>query len=777
MLREEWDLGMKEQLNTIAFVGNYLPRQCGIATFTTDLRNAVATHATGRSMVLAMNDREEGYDYPSEVWLELSDEDRSDYITAAEMLNMRQVDLVCLQHEYGIFGGEAGRHITAMLRRLNMPVVPTLHTVLQDPSPQQQIVMEEIADLSDRLVVMSERAVEFLTDIYGLPRESISFIHHGIPDLPFADSDYWKPALGAGGRRLLLTFGLLSPAKGIEHMIDALPSVVERHPDVLYMVLGATHPALKRECGEEYRESLIARSEQLGVADHVAFVDRFIEIDELCDYLCAADAYVTPYINEAQITSGTLAYALGAGKPVVSTPYWYAEEMLADGRGVLVPFNDSEALGEAVGEVFSDDATRNEMRRYAYDFTRQMVWSRVGQEYLELFSEVRSGRRTSPRLIGEDRAARWLTPPPAVNLGHIRTLTDGTGILQHGCFGVGDRGHGYCTDDVARALITVVEAEEAGVEDDDLRDLQTTYVSFLHHAFNPLSRRFRNFMSYDRRWLDEEGAEDAHGRAVQALGIMARFSDDQQMVGLASNLLDQTLPLVLDFSSPRAWAGGLIAANNYLERFRSDRMVNRAQAELAQRLLQRYADASSHDWPWFEDYLTYDNARFTEALLGAGDRLGRTDMIDCATEALAWLFDHQITNEGHLAPVGCHGWSNRGEEPSLFDQQPLEASSLARAAAAAFRVTGDRSWEERVLLCWEWFEGRNSLGVSLYDRETGACYDGLRLDGVNRNQGAESTIAAVMTLIVRQQVARVAQPRLGLVRRTISASAADGSAT
>ncbi|MGD9496011.1 MAG: glycosyltransferase [Armatimonadota bacterium] len=758
---------MDETVNTVTIIGNHTPRQCGIATFTADLRNAVAAHMAGPVRVVALSDTPEGYHYPDSVWLDLAQHDRAQYRRVAEMLNMRQIDVVCVQHEFGIFGGEAGAYLLDLLRRLHMPVVTTLHTVLREPSPQQRRVLEGIAAVSDRVVVMSERAIDFLESIYGVPSERIRMIPHGIPDLPFADSSYWKPALGAEGRKVLLTFGLLSPAKGIQYMIEALPEVCSQHPDLLYLIVGATHPNLKREQGEQYRERLVERTHELGLEENVRFVDRFLELDELADYLCAADAYVTPYVNEAQITSGTLAYALGAGKAVVSTPYWYAQELLADGRGLLVPFRDCRALAQAVTRLFADDQERNQMRRRAYDYTRPMVWERVGQAYLEVFAEARAERRRLPRTI--NGSARWLTEPPPLNLQHLRRLTDDTGIIQHASFSIPDRSHGYCTDDAARALTVVLEAERDSQVPLGTEDLQHRYLAFLWHAFDWDRCRFRNFMSYDRRWQEEVGSEDAHGRATRAIGATAMLSDDAELIALACALMDRALPPMLEFTSPRSHAGGVLGATCYLSRFPNDRPARRAQAELAEKLMQRHRDACDADWLWFEDYLTYDNGRIPEALLYAGRDLQRQDMIDTALRSLRWLLERQTTDEGYLAPVGCNGWHRRGEECSLFDQQPLEAASLARAATAAFEVTGDEQWLEWVLVCWEWFTGRNSLGMSLYDPATGACYDGLRPDGLNRNQGAESTISALSTLILRHRVDEAVQPRLDLAGESVAA--------
>ncbi|MFW5839888.1 MAG: glycosyltransferase family 4 protein, partial [Planctomycetota bacterium] len=444
--------------SAIAFIGNYLPRRCGIATFTHDLAEAVATQmgaSPEECFVLAMNDQPEGYPYPNRVRFEVRQNTQADYRLGAEFLNVHQADVVCLQHEYGIFGGQCGSHILGLLRRLQRPLVVTLHTVLKEPNEEQKVTMEEIGRLADRLVVMSDVAHDILNDVFDVPKEKVVTIPHGIPDVPFIDPSFYKDQFNVEGRKVMLTFGLLSPGKGIEYAIDALPPVVKKYPELIYIVLGATHPHVKKESGEEYRNSLQLRVNELGLADNFKFVNRFVDISELCEYLGAADLYVTPYLNEAQITSGTLAYAMGAGKAVVSTPYWYAEEMLSDGRGRLAPFRDSEKMSEHLLNLLDNPVDLNSTRKSAYQYCRRMIWSRVAQDYLDLFQEAKDAWvEKRHKLVRKTPAlAQTSEELPELDLRHLRTMTDDTGILRHCHYSTPNRRSGYSTDDNARALI------------------------------------------------------------------------------------------------------------------------------------------------------------------------------------------------------------------------------------------------------------------------------------------------------------------------------------
>uniref|UniRef100_A0A7C4CE67 Glycosyltransferase n=1 Tax=candidate division WOR-3 bacterium TaxID=2052148 RepID=A0A7C4CE67_UNCW3 len=741
----------------IAFIGNYLPRRCGIATFTFDLCEAIAAELPGVDcLAVAMNDTPEGYHYPDRVRFEVAQHDEDQYRQLADYLNMSRVDLVCVQHEFGIFGGPAGNYLLTTLRRLRMPVVTTLHTVLKEPGPEQRQVMDELCELSERLVVMSETATRFLKDVHSVPERKIDLIHHGIPDMPFVDPNFYKDLFGVEGRRVMLTFGLLSPNKGIENVIAALPVIAERYPDVVYLVLGATHPHVKREQGEEYRLGLQRQARDAGVADHVVFHNRFVTIEELCQFLGAADIYVTPYLNPAQIVSGTLAYALGTGKAVVSTPYWYAEEMLADGRGRLVPFRDPAALAETVTELFANEAERHGMRKRAYSFGRQMIWKEVARLYHEAFRRAAVERQRVP-VAARPGADPLDAELPELNLEHLHTLSDDTGILQHARRTVPDFSEGYTTDDNARALMVALRARQLQERQAGLHRLAGRYLAFLDFAFDRSSGRFRNFLGFDRRWVESVGSEDSHGRALWALGNVVESAPDEGMVALAVMLTAAGLPAVETFTSPRAWAFSLLGICAYLKRFPGDSNVRRFRDALAERLFSLYRANTEPEWPWFEQSLAYANARLSEALLTAGESAGNREWTTAGLESLEWLVGIQTASAGHFSPIAHTGW-RRGGPRARFDQQPIEAHCTVEACFRAWLVTGDPRWREEMRRAFEWFLGGNDLGRPLYDYATGGCHDGLHPDGVNANEGAESTLAFLAALLA-MRAARSAASR------------------
>ncbi len=736
----------------VAFIGDYLPRQCGIATFTADLYKAYTQFQPNvHPIVVSVNDTPEGYSYPDEVRYEFYQHDLESYVKAAEFLNSKNMDVVCLQHEYGIYGGSAGSYILTLLRNLTMPIVTTFHTILKTPDQDQLVVLKSIADLSARVVCMSEKGREFLISIYEIPAEKIDVIAHGIPDMPFVDPHFFKDKFGMEGKQLLLTFGLLSPNKGIENVINALPRIVAQFPDVVYMVLGATHPHLVRDQGEAYRDSLKKLALDNGVAEHVRFYDQFVETEELLEFLGAADIYITPYLNPAQITSGTLSYAFGVGKAVVSTPYWHAEELLADGRGILVPFGDSEAIADQIINLLSDDPLRHGMRKRGYLLGREMIWEKAIQHYADSFGKAREERMdvVSTQLPytsngGSSKSFKL----PGINLDHLYRLTDSTGIVQHARYHLPFYEEGYCTDDNARALILSLTLADAGIQDRKLAQVTDTYSAFLNHAYADGHRQFRNFMSYDRRWLEDVGSDDSTGRTVWALGTCIGRSNDRNCTTWAMNLLESVLPTIADMGSPRAWAFALVGLNEYQKRFSNDRLAKTIQQQLTDKLMFRFSETATPDWPWFENVLSYDNAVLAHALLVSGDVVAQ----ETGLTALRWLMKLQTSERGHFQPIGSNGFYVKGEPRAFFDQQPLEAQSSIAACLAAFRLTGDAEWYRKAIRVFRWFSGLNDLGLPLYDQQTGGCRDGLHIDRVNMNQGAESTLSYLMALADLYQV-------------------------
>jgi glycosyltransferase involved in cell wall biosynthesis len=744
----------------IAFVGNFLPRQCGIATFTTDLCAAFAAEYGGeRLFAIPVNDPESHYEYPEQVRLELEQEDLGSYERAAEFLNFNGNDLVCLQHEYGIYGGSAGRHILALLRKLKMPLVTVLHTVLREPDANQRAALEEIVRLSDRLIVMSELAAKLLCEVYAVPSGKIDIIPHGVPDLPFMDPNYFKDKFGTEGKSVLLTFGLLSPNKGIENVIQALPAILEKHPNVVYIVSGVTHPHIRRREGERYREGLQALAERLSVSEHLILNNRFVSTEELIEHVGAADIYITPYLQEAQVVSGTLAIALGAGKAIISTPYWHAKELLAEKRGVIVPFANPGAIAEAVIQLLENEAARHAMRKRAYLHSRGTTWPKTARAYMESFQRARFERSLHPKAAQQgDPVMEPADFLPSVNPGHLLNMTDDTGMLQHAIFSVPNTREGYTTDDNARALSVSVllDRNKTQMGGYDYPTLSHRYLSFLWLAFHFDTGRFKNFLGYDRKWLEEVGSDDSHGRALWSLGMVLGHSGNAGLRGAAGRLFEAAVPATLKFTSPRAWAFSILGLQAYLDWFPGDRVIQGVRNALANRLLDIYERTHSETWRWFEKSLSYSNARLSQALILAGWRSDNQRMIEAGMDSLKWLVAEQHRDDKEIfVPIGSNGFFIEGNEKARFDQQPVEACATISACLEVYRLTEERQWREEAQQVFRWFLGKNDLQSPLYDPITGGCRDGLHPDRVNENQGSESTLSFLMALL-EMQAAKVA---------------------
>src|SRR5580704_15538319 len=700
----------------VAIIGNYLPRKCGIATFTTDLCDAIhAEYDDTELLALPVNDTPEGYSYPARIRFELSQDELASYRQAADFLNFSNIDLVCVQHEYGIFGGPAGAHILELLRRLHMPIVTTLHTVLREPNADQRLVMEEIASLSDRLIVMSRQSSEILQEVFHVPSSKIDLIPHGIPDVAFTDPSFYKDGFGTEGKDVLLTFGLLSPNKGLENVIQALPVILKHHPNVVYMISGVTHPHDLRHEGEKYRRHLHNLSKELGVESQVIFLNRFVSPEELVELIGAADIYITPYRHKGQVVSGTLTYALSAGKAIISTPYLHAMELLDGERGVLVPFDDPASIAAKTIELLDNDTARHAMRKRAYLYTRDMVWHRVAQQYMGSFERVYNERLQKPRAtFSAQNTEKALDLLPPINLDHLSRMTDQTGIVEHAIFVVPNYPEGYATDDNARALIVTVLLEEfGGGASKETADLASRYLAFLWLAYDPVTKRFRNSLSYDRQWQEPEGSEDSHGRALWGLGTVLGRSRDAGLRGASGRLFELAFPSALEFKSPRAWSFALLGLLEYLEAFPGDRAALNAADSLANRLLHAYRSARNDNWKWFEDELAYSNARLPQALIRAGMRSGNDAMRAAGLEALDWLATVQRCEvNGHFVPIGSHGFYSKKTQKARFDQQPVEACAAVSAYLQAYRVTEDPRWRKEAWTAFNWFLGDNDLQIA-----------------------------------------------------------------
>jgi glycosyltransferase involved in cell wall biosynthesis len=741
----------------IAFVGSYPPRRCGIATFTKDLATGIATADPAlRPMVLAMTEPEGEHAYGAEVEYEIRERVRADYVRAAELVNYSDARLVSIQHEHGIFGGDDGAYIIDFVAALRRPALVTLHTVLKSPSPSQRAVVRRIAHEAAATVVMSRVAADFLTTSYGVDPARVRVIPHGIPTITRAPKSA-KAKFGVADRRVMLSFGLLGPNKGIETVIRALPALVERFPDLVYFVVGATHPTIVRHHGEAYRISLEREAEQLGVREHVVFRDQFVTTEELCAYLQAADVFVSAYRNEAQVTSGALSYAMGAGAAVVSTPYWHASELLADGRGLLFPFGDHRALATAVGSLLGEPRELDRVRAAAFEMTRGMTWPQIGKSYVEL------GRAVIANIPAKTGRQPSSSPSslPELRLDHLVRLTDDTGVIQHATFTVPARTSGYCVDDNARALIVALHADRE-VASPVSKRLVTTYLAYLQHAQTERGD-FDNLTSYARQVAVGSGSEDCLGRALWALGSTVHLAADAGCRRLARQMFERALPRSSEVG-PRGSATTILGLAEFLRAEPEHAGARAAIGALGARLLSRYQEGSSVDWHWFEPSLTYDNALLPLALFELWRIDGDRASLRVARESLDFL-EGICFGESGLALVGNAGWHSRGGKRPHADEQAIDAAAFVLAFRGAYLATSDRHYLVRMRQAFAWFLGANRLGVPLYDSDSGGCRDGLCETEVNANQGAESTICFLLALLEILALAAdgLEPPRLGPV--------------
>ena len=722
-------------IERLALIGNFLPRQCGLATFTTDVYTAMRDRFPELAVdVYAMDDHPGRYAYPPAVTAAIPQNDRIAYIDMARRIEASGAQAIWVQHEYGIYGGAAGEHLLALLDRTTLPVIATLHTVLEKPSVDERRVMEGLLRRCARIIVMADKGRDILQRVYGADPRQIAMIPHGVPDRDLITPDTLKARFGWEGRKVVLTFGLLAPNKGIETIIEALPAVAAHHPELLYVILGATHPNLIAHEGEAYRDRLKALAETRGVAGNVAFVDAFVDHDDLIEYLQAADIYATPYNNPAQITSGTLSYAVGVGKAVISTPYVHATEILADDHGVLVGFGDVEAFAREINRLLSDETARNHLSQQAYARGRTMIWPRLAEAALEQIGTAITAR---PRRLPADY--RPAIKPLAADLSAVERMSDSTGMLQHAIYSVPDRRHGYCIDDNARALIFMTQAP--GI-DPVTRDKWTTiYASFLQYAWNPEARRYRNFMRFDRSWCEDVGSEDSNGRTLWALGVTARDAQMAKHRDWAQMWFDATASLALDLGSLRAQAFAMLGAAAMLEARPGHQLARAILEKMPDLHLALLEEARRPEWQWFEIVLTYDNARVPQALIEAGRALGRQDLIDCGISTLEWIVAKQTSPEGRFRAVGSESFGRPYAEPLQFDQQPLEAQATVEACQSAYAATRDPRWLKEGERAYGWFLGVNDLDLPLATASDGGCFDGLMPTGLNRNQGAESILA------------------------------------
>jgi glycosyltransferase involved in cell wall biosynthesis len=749
---------MSKPLN-ISFISSYVPRQCGIATFTNDLSTSIKKLSTGGEYsinVTALNDIPEGYKYPAEVKFEIKDKSVNDFNEAAYYLNLSDSDIINIQHEFGLYGGDAGSNILYLIERLKKPFVTTLHTILEKPTYEQMKVVQELGELSSYLVVQSKRSIQMLEKIYSISTDKIKYIPHGAHDVPFLDTAYYKDKFQLSERKVILTFGLLSPEKGLEDGINALSEVVKEHPDVTYIILGATHPNVKKQFGEAYRYSLENLVKKHGLEKNVIFINRFVDIVELLDFILMSDIYLSPYRIKEQIVSGTLTYALACGKAIVSTQYWHAQELLSGDKGILVPFKDPGSISTAISELIADENKRNRLRKNAYDAGREIVWAKTAMDYIDTFrTSIEEFKRTR-RLIIHTSKEKRIPALPEISFAHFKKLSDSTGIFQHATYNLPNRSEGYCTDDNARALM-VTYINKYTMNDDSLDWYIDKYLAFVQHSFNENSGLFRNFMSFERKWLEEAGSDDCNGRIIFALGYIVKNTTSNSILALTKSLIDRSIKNMGQFQSPRAISYIIMGCVFYLRRFSGAREIKKICRTLCERLLEFYSLNSSKSWNWFEEYLTYDNARLSQALLMAGRFLNNKAYIAAGQESLSWLYRSLYDKEKNcLSLVGNDGWYYKGETKAKYDQQPMEIPAMIDACYQAYCIEHESVWIDRLGIAFSWFLGNNDRQEPLCDLITGGCFDGLTPAMINQNQGAESTISWLHSLlrmmIIRQEL-------------------------
>jgi glycosyltransferase involved in cell wall biosynthesis len=731
----------------IAYISTYPPRECGIATFNQNLMRAINANFPKRSItqsgfIVAVNDSEtlQEYEYPEEVKYIIRQNHQKDYIRAANYINTSNADVCILEHEFGIYGGESGIYILPLLNRIEKPLISILHTVLKDPSYVQRIVIREIAEQSSKIIVMSRRAVEFLTNIYDIPIEKIQIIEHGVPDVDITGENPVNNLSQFKNHRVLLTFGLISRNKGLETVIKALPKIVAKHPDVMYVVLGNTHPGVIKNSGEEYRDHLKSLATQLNVLKHLSFINKFVSEEELVSYLSAAEIYVTPYLNEAQITSGTLSYAVGAGSAVVSTPYWHATELLGDNRGRLFDFKNSDALAETINELLDKDDMLNDLKENAFEYGLHLRWPVIGAEFIKTAQEACSTYDFSDKILKNSIVDPEIMPK--FNLAHVLRLTDDTGIVQHAKYGIPNLKEGYCLDDNARGLIMALMAYQR-TKSKEAFELLPVYLSYIHYMQTE-DGNFRNFLSFNRQYLDEVGSEDSFGRTIWALGYLIECSASNSYREFALELFKKSFCHFKTLSHLRGLANTIIGISSYLHVVPGDDGMVNELVRLTQPLIDAYEQNQSEEWEWFEEKMTYDNAILPLALLHSCEITGNDRAKQIALKTMAFL-DAVTLSNGYLSPVGNDGWYYRGGRFPTFDQQAIETMAMVLMHFQAYQIFRKPQYIEKMFLCYRWFLGENTLRAPLYDHETKGCCDGLLPTGINRNQGAESTLAYLIS--------------------------------
>jgi glycosyltransferase involved in cell wall biosynthesis len=717
----------------VAFVTTFPPRECGIATFTKDLVGAIDQRLPKdvKTGIVAMNNNGVNiYNYPQEVIYQISDTDMNDYIEAAKKINdSSRIKMVNIQHEFGLFEGEWGDYILAFLEIVKKPVVITFHSVLPGPDSKLKKVVKAISEKVRDIVVMTNIAIEILRKDYGVDTP-IHLIPHGIPTVSFESQDEEKANLGYEGKIILSSFGMISPGKGYESVIESLPRVVEKYPNLVYLIVGETHPNVRKENGEEYRNSLIKLIKKLGLEKHVKFYNKYLTLEEIIQYLKATDIYVSSGTNPNQITSGTLSYAMGCGRAVISTAFLHARDALSNGRGILVGFdNNAGEFEQAILKLLDNPELRKKMETEAYYYTRPMTWPNVAMHYCDLFDNY------------VDLKSKQFESLPDINTSHLARLTDNFGIIQFAVQTTPDISSGYTLDDNARAILVCTKHYEEFKQFKQL-DLIRTYLSYLKYVQKSDGKLY-NYVDQDRQVNSELWSEDAHGRAVWALGYLISSPDiPEDFRKQAVRIMAKAIKVTPDMKSPRSIAfmiQGLYYYNKALHSSKLRKLI----ATLGDSLVSLYRNSFSEEWRWFEPFMTYANSKLPESLLYAYLATGKREFLDIGLESLNFLIS-QTFEDGIFVPIGQRGWYHKDQEKAYYDQQPIEASYMIQSLILAYKITRDEKYRNYTMKTFNWFVGKNTLNQVVYDHSTGGCYDGLGENAINLNQGAESTISYLM---------------------------------
>ena len=718
-----------EKSSRILYMGTFPPRECGIATFTKDLATAMDKKFSllVKSKILAMNNNGTNiYNYPKEVILEISDTDISEYIeTAKKINNMGVIKLVNIQHEFGIFGGEYGSYIIAFLEALKKPVLITFHSVLPNPNDKLKKVVCTLAEKSDGIIVMTKKGIDILRTDYGI-KTDIRLIPHGIPTVTFDSSLKEKTRLGYKNKIILSSFGMMNPGKGYEYVIEALPKVVEKFPNILYIIVGETHPVVRKKEGEQYRNFLENKVKELGLQKHVKFYNKYVKLSEIIKYLKSTDVYLCSNLNPNQITSGTLVYALGAGRAAISTPFLHAKDIITSERGILVNFKDKNSISDAILKILSNPALKELMEKNAYSYTRHMTWPNVALSYMEVFNKY---------LNIKDKYKKSF---PKIKLNHLIRLTDNFGIFQFVNYTKPDKTDGYTLDDNARAMI-VCCMHYNKFRDDSQLNLIKVYLDFIKHVQQKDGRLF-NYVDHNRKINLDNWADDAHGRALWALGFLISVDIlPKELKDEAEQIFKKALGIVNKIKSPRAVAFIILGLYFYNKAKPSSEIISTIKM-LADHLVSLYNDNPSKEWQWFETYLTYSNSKLPESLFYAYLATKDEKYLHIAKLTLDFLIS--ITFENNMfAPIGHDGWYFKDGHKSYFDQQPVDTASMVQTLILAKEVTGEEKYMKNAVIVFQWFLGNNILNQVVYDEHTGGCHDGIGKSSINLNQGAESTIS------------------------------------